>query len=586
MLNFLKFNIGMSDPEMTVDHSAVQQSEYLEETESRVDTRVPRVIQDWIKLILGPSLSPLERFLSVAYEPDTPFSRMLKALDSSDNFSYDSYRAKWRRYLLKFHRLSEQECRTLIDHRIPTPEVYKDYHEEECQTSGMSDTLDNDYWGLCHIINQHYGPIRPGLSEESLDYIKSYLNQSPNSFNLWEDGFGPWYPDNPRELSIGTVGQVHHIPKKGTTVRRPIAVPNRFIQAGLAPAQQQLYAMLKNLPCDCTFDQNLFDAKIQNRVNNSSLYVASVDLSKATDNLPRAWGEYLVNKIFCDPRSHCCETVKQSFQLFWEVAGGMWDNNGWPTCWPVGQPLGSLPSFGVLAITHNLLLESLSLSIGLCHSPYCILGDDLLVFNKKLRSHYIQLMEDKGIPLSLHKSYSGELVEFAGKTYIRNQLPFYTSDQGVLTWNSLFDYQRATGIPIPWEHLPKSIQRRFSAECTKLTEMSSKCVYNTILDYYIRCIEHPNILLDIDDRCAAFYVWIILHNEEKEEDIPQPRSTSGIVSISGHPVTFGDYGYANKDGHQLRYRKVLLPQWYKDKYRPCSTSLLIKAATNAMSVVL
>lgn len=286
ILNFLKFNIGMSDPEMTVSESAVEQVEYLDETETRVDTRVPRVIQDWIKLVLGPSLSLLERFVTTVYEPDTPFSRMLKALDSSESFSYEGYRRKWRRYLLRFHRLSEQECRTLIESRIPTPEVYKDYKEVEYQTSGTSDTLDNDYWGICHIVQQRYDLIQPGLSEDSLGYIRGYLNQSPNSFNLWEDGSGPWYPDNPRDLSIGTVGQVHHIPKKGTTVRRPIAVPNRFIQAGLAPAQQQLYAMLRNLPCDCTFDQNLFDRKIQNRVNNSALYVASVDLSKATDNLP------------------------------------------------------------------------------------------------------------------------------------------------------------------------------------------------------------------------------------------------------------------------------------------------------------
>jgi hypothetical protein len=341
--------------------------------------------------------------------------------------------------------------------------------------------------------------------------------------------------------------------------------------------------MLDNFPCDCTFDQSLFDVKIQNRVNNPGLYVASVDLSKATDNLPLQWGRYIIENVLLTDSAGNSQTVHRSFQLFWEVSGGMWDNAGSVSFWPVGQPLGSLPSFGVLALTHNVLLESLSLSLGLTHSPYCILGDDLLVFNKNLRSHYIQLMEDKGIPISLHKSYSGELVEFAGKTYIRNQLPFHTSDHSPITWNSLFDYQRATGIPIPWEHLPGYLRKRFAVEAAKLTSLSSKCLYNAILTYYVKSIEHPDILKNIDDTGAAFIVYLMLHNEE-EKDIPDPRSTSGIIPVSGHPITFGDYGYANKNGHQIRFRKILLPKWYRDKYRPCSTNLILKAITNAMSV--
>ena len=382
-------------------------------------------------------------------------------------------------------------------------------------------------------------------------------------------------------LSGEYVGYIQHIPKKGTIKRRPIAVPNRFVQDGMVPIYQVLKHLVRRLPCDATFDQSRFDTKIQNRVNNKNLYIGSVDLSQATDNLPLSWGKFLVEELVL-PMYSSSELVDTSWNLFLEASRAKWNNDGIMSRWTVGQPLGSLPSFPLLAVTHNLLLEALSFTNGFGHSPYAVLGDDVVLFNKKLRKQYIRLMTNRGIPLSLHKSYEGNLSEFAGKIYIKGQIPRFVSDQTAIHWNNMFDYQRSTGVIIPFNNLPKAVRKRFTRVVTDNIPDNG----NNVLDVYRLCltaeIDRSNRNFVVEDGLLENYFYQRALQEPQETD---PEYFSGIVNFCGHPVTYLKYGYAEKHGFKQRYRKIQLPAWFVRKVRPCCTDTIVQCASIAYKTI-
>jgi hypothetical protein len=420
------------------------------------------------------------------------------------------------------------------------------------------------------------------------------------------------------------VGQVQHIHKKGGgTELRDIAVPNRFIQQALVPAAARLYKLVRCLPQDATFDQSRFDTKIQNRVNNPSLYQGSVDLSKATDNLPLAWGrkvvtvlierfwesawivpkptseDGLIAKAFNSKPELPAEEreVWDSLDLFWTIARAKWEDGSWYQEWKVGQPLGSLPSFAMLAITHNLLVESLALSQGLGHSPYVILGDDIVILNRKLRSRYIRELTSRSIPLSLHKSFSGRLSEFAGKIYVSGCVPFYISDHNPLTWNSLLDWQRTTGIRIPWESLPKTLRSKIKEMAreslrprTGDRNPSTKEVVKLAYSAYAlvqTCEVHGrgSHLYPVNWDSAGASERIIAYGEYRITDSPIPEAVkhSGLTLLGErHPVTLLSDRFADKNGWFLRFRPVELPSWYRSKVRPVATDAALSAAMQAI----
>jgi hypothetical protein len=310
------------------------------------------------------------------------------------------------------------------------------------------------------------------------------------------------------------------------------------------------------------------------------LYVGSVDLSQATDNLPFTWGVKIWDELV---RPNVSPLVNQSWDLFVECSRARWNNDGILSSWTVGQPLGCLPSFMVLAMTHNLYSESLAFSYGYGHSPYTILGDDICICNKKLRQKYILDLQRRGIPLSLHKSYQGNLCEFAGKVYVKNRVPFHCSDQGPIGFQNLFDWQRATGITIPFSHLPVQVRRRLyqTMESFGVKDRSALPVVYTLGQLVSVGTTRLHLDSDIERTLLTSYFenYYVLSDKDTQ---PDPNMQSGIVVISGHPITYLDYGYAEKHGYKQRFREVGLPDWYKRKFRPVSTDRIVQCATLAV----
>lgn len=601
VLNFLKLYVGLQEPIISVEESANTQDSYLKSADQSVNTDVPTHLSKWLDLVTGKLKVRLSEYMLICQhwkgestvkcilgDDGYPHHISRKRYDElgflakyAKGHSYAEflrYIGSWRRYL-RIPKITDDDLVQSAKTAEPLPEMYVD-----CDPSQWtSQSLEGDLWNLYNmaVIAETGGWVEtPTISPSSLSFVERFLN--PNLMVLWDQwDYGEGLPEIEKSFLDGCyVGNIHHIPKKGTVKRRPIAAPNRFLQMGMHPAYQVLKKMVSHLPKDATFDQDQFDLSLSCRVTNENLYVGSVDLSQATDNLPFLWGEKIWDELI---RPNVSKLVNQSWDLFVECSRSRWNNDGILTTWTVGQPLGCLPSFMVLAMTHNLYVESLAFSNGYGHSPYVILGDDIVLTNKKLRKKYIVDLTRRGIPLSLHKSYEGNLCEFAGKIYVKNRVPFHCSDQSVVTFNNLFDWQRSTGIPIPLDHLPKKVRHRLFQTMVSigLKDRSILPLVYALAQLVSIGTSRFHINSDIDRTLLTSYFMHYYELSDKDTQ-PDPNMQSGIVMIGGHPITYLDYGYAEKHGFKQRFREVGLPDWYKRKFRPVSTDRIVQCATLAV----
>jgi hypothetical protein len=83
----------------------------------------------------------------------------------------------------------------------------------------------------------------------------------------------------------------------------------------------------------------------------------------------------------------------------------------------VGQPMGAYSSWAMLALTHHFIVRVAALRAGLPNfSNYAVLGDDIVIGDDDVASHYQDIMRFLGVGISLHKTLCSTLFcEFAKK---------------------------------------------------------------------------------------------------------------------------------------------------------------------------
>jgi len=176
---------------------------------------------------------------------------------------------------------------------------------------------------------------------------------------------------------------------------------------------------------DGTFNQ-LGPVKRLLRLNRDHLF--SLDLSAATDRLPVAIQARILDLLFKQVlpllgQKWVALLVSRDYKLRSEA----YDVNVLLR-YAVGQPMGALSSWAMLAVTHHFIVQVAAWEVGYntnqLFKDYAILGDDIVIANWKVAKRYLQILKDIGVECGLHKSilsHKGKGLEFAKTTFIDSQ---------------------------------------------------------------------------------------------------------------------------------------------------------------------
>lgn len=223
---------------------------------------------------------------------------------------------------------------------------------------------------------------------------------------------------------------------------RVFAMVDVWTQSLLKPLHNAIFSVLKSLPNDGTFDQ---EASVRRCFEKSKVANCSFgyDLSAATDRLPidlqvsvlssliglkqaRLWKEILVSRAYLAPVD---ERSPKSVPSYY---------------YKVGQPMGAYSSWGMLALTHHLIVQLAALNAGKLfpgewYSNYELLGDDIVLFDKDVATAYLTLMQDLGVPINLSKSVvaKNNCFEFAKVTGLNGHVVAAISWKQFISQNSL-----------------------------------------------------------------------------------------------------------------------------------------------------
>lgn len=277
---------------------------------------------------------------------------------------------------------------------------------------------------------------------------------------------------------------------------RVFALVDPWTQMVLRPFHIALFKILsRHKQMDGTFNQL---GPLSRAFNFKQLY--SMDLSAATDRLPISIQVPLIQEIFSltnlEAQAWSYLLVGDSYYLP--------ELDKWYR-YSVGQPMGALSSWAMLAMTHHLIVQSAAWRVGFDRGhlfrDYVVLGDDIVIFNKRVAKSYLALITGLGVECNPAKSiYSrkGIGLEFAKKTFVRSvnvsPIPLKEMHSALQSPAALLEFGRAHNLSFPTllkvagfgyrvlgkAQAPFHKQTNFKVKCLQLVSLFSQNLYSAI----------------------------------------------------------------------------------------------------------
>jgi len=211
---------------------------------------------------------------------------------------------------------------------------------------------------------------------------------------------------------------------------RIVAITNWWIQLALKPLHESIFSALRKWgDIDGTFDQGKPLLRLY-KERDPRYKFSCFDLSSATDRLPITLQVDILNALGVRG-----DLWSELLNFQWSISGslfklsdkfilnklkGIKHNILWKEAfvkYSVGQPMGAYSSWGMLAVTHHVIVQIAAIRAGFSVNTfrqYCVLGDDIVINNDRVAAHYQELMSTLGVGINPSKSIiSYDVVEFA-----------------------------------------------------------------------------------------------------------------------------------------------------------------------------
>lgn len=235
---------------------------------------------------------------------------------------------------------------------------------------------------------------------------------------ILEAGPLPLGPDSPYSTYLGKLG----LKAEAAGKVRVFAMVDAWTQWLLHPLHALLFKILGRLPSDGTHDQL---APVNRLLERSHSRFWCYDLSAATDRLPVDLQAALLNYLFGNSFGFAWKNllVGRDYQV---PSSAKSYGSGFPESvrYAVGQPMGALSSWAMLALTHHFIVQWAAYRKGFAFgafTEYAVLGDDIVIANGDVAGSYLQLMEALGVGIGIHKSLCSRkgVLEFAKRYLVR-----------------------------------------------------------------------------------------------------------------------------------------------------------------------
>lgn len=260
---------------------------------------------------------------------------------------------------------------------------------------------------------------------ELLQLFRDWVQLTGNSrFSNWFEGWLKVVPTlTESQFGTGSLGKLGLKDEPAGKIR-VFAMVDPFTQWVMKPLHDFLFGILRKIPQDGTFDQLAPVRKLQDR---GKTRFWSFDLSAATDRLPvllqgtllshliTAWGATLWMGLLTGRRYALPLRAKHL---------------GTHVTYAVGQPMGALTSWAMLALTHHALVQFSAwsagvLPVGRWFEDYAVLGDDIVIADPAVSTAYQELMARLGVAIQLSKSVRDAqgygVLEFAKRVFYRRE---------------------------------------------------------------------------------------------------------------------------------------------------------------------
>jgi hypothetical protein len=194
---------------------------------------------------------------------------------------------------------------------------------------------------------------------------------------------------------------------------RIVAITDWWTQCLLHPLHSCVFKELRSLFTDCTFDQTGGLNRVREIARGRPAF--SYDLSSATDRIPIALQEQILSALGL------------SWAASWRslLSGRDWWLGSLPIKYAVGQPMGAYSSWAMLALSHHVIIQVSAYRAGWRHffPYYAVLGDDVVIFDQKVATEYLESMATLGVSINMSKSLVSEngFLEFAKRWFDPNQ---------------------------------------------------------------------------------------------------------------------------------------------------------------------
>jgi len=198
--------------------------------------------------------------------------------------------------------------------------------------------------------------------------------------------------------------------QEGGTKLRAVATPNAWVQLAFKPLDRALRFITDGMETSCIRNQ-LSGVQVAINALEHGLQVDSIDLSAATDRLPRSLQTKILDWLGLPEFSVALDEVSSEK---WIIRERGYESQS--VSYTTGQPMGLYGSYSLLDITNNEICRMCLTNTGEDRTgSYRTLGDDVIFINAPNSSEqYREIMFALGVEISNEKSFSGQVVQFAG----------------------------------------------------------------------------------------------------------------------------------------------------------------------------